>query len=276
MKAIGHNWSMYSMYSWDGDPHIPCGDDGVMEEKSRFVPGNMSSKYLSFMAHEEKHFTGSQNIRDIVIGMSDGLTVPFALTAGLTGAVTSNMIIITAGMAEIIAGSIAMGLGGYLAGVTEYHHYHSEKKREFWEVENLPEREKEEVREILMEYGVSEELQERVVNDLAKKPEKWVDFMMRFELNLEEPHVNEARRSAVIIASSYVAGGLVPLSAYFFTSGPLKGLYISVIITLIALFTFGYFKSKITGQPALQGALKTTLIGAMASAAAFFIARLIS
>lgn len=228
------------------------------------------------MVHQEKHFTGSQRIRDIVIGMSDGLTVPFALTAGLTGAVASNLIIITAGMAEIIAGSIAMGLGGYLAGVTEFQHYHSEKKREYWEVENLPEREKEEVREILGEYGVGAELQEQVVNDLSKDPDKWVDFMMRFELNLEEPKINEAKISAMVIAAAYIAGGLVPLSAYFFTTKPEQGLMYSVIITLIALFTFGYFKSKIIGQAPFKGAVKTTLIGAVASAAAFFIARLIA
>ena len=228
------------------------------------------------MQHIEKHFTGSQKIRDIVIGMSDGLTVPFALTAGLTGAVTSNMIIITAGMAEIIAGSIAMGLGGYMAGVTDYQHYQSEKKREFWEVEHLAEKEKEEIREILSTYGVKSESQERFVEDLSKSPEKWVDFMMRFELNLEEPEINRARNSALLIAISYVVGGLVPLSAYFFTSTPFTGLYFSVAITLLALFTFGYLKSRVTGQPPIAGALKTTLIGALASAAAFLIARLIS
>jgi len=228
------------------------------------------------MQHVEKHFTGSQKVRDIVIGMSDGLTVPFALTAGLTGAVASNMIIITAGMAEIIAGSIAMGLGGYLAGITDYQHYQSEKKREFWEVENLPEREKDEIRVILAEYGVSPELQEGFIEDLSKKPEKWVDFMMRFELNLEEPKVRQARKSAMLIALSYVIGGFVPLSAYFFTSTPLHGLYISVVITLMALFTFGYLKSRVTGQPPIKGALKTTFIGALASAAAFLIASLIS
>jgi vacuolar iron transporter family protein len=228
------------------------------------------------MQHQEKHFTGSQKVRDIVIGMSDGLTVPFALTAGLTGAVASNVIIITAGLAEIIAGSIAMGLGGYLAGITEYQHYQSEKKREFWEVENLPEREKEEIREILGQYGVQETSQEAFIDDLSKSPEKWVDFMMRFELNLDEPEVNQARNSALLIALSYVIGGMVPLSAYFFTSDPMSGLSISVIITLFALFTFGYLKSKITGQAPIAGALKTTIIGALASAAAFLIARLIS
>lgn len=228
------------------------------------------------MEHKEAHFKGSQTVRDIVIGMSDGLTVPFALTAGLTGAITSNVIIITAGMAEIVAGSIAMGLGGYLAGTTEYQHYHSERKREYWEVENWTEREKHEIREILGEYGVSPENQEGVVNDLAKNPDKWVDFMMRFELELEEPKINQATKSAMVIALSYVVGGLVPLSAYFITSTPLKGLYISVVVTIMALFSFGYFKSKIMGQSPIKGALKTTLIGALASAAAFMIAKAIA
>jgi vacuolar iron transporter family protein len=227
------------------------------------------------MVHQEKHFTGSQTIRDIVIGMADGLTVPFALTAGLT-AVASNKLIITAGLAEIVAGSIAMGLGGYLAGITEYQHYQSELKREYWEIEHLPEKEKEEVKEILSEYGISESHQEGIVGEMVKNPQKWVEFMMRFELNLEQPQVHQAKKSASVIAVSYVVGGLVPLSAYFFTPGPLIGLYYSVAVTLIALFAFGYFKSKFTGQPAMKGALKTTLIGALASAAAFFIARLIS
>lgn len=228
------------------------------------------------MAHKEEHFTGTQQIRDVVIGMADGLTVPFALTAGLTGAVASNSIVITAGLAEIIAGSIAMGLGGYMAGVTEYQHYHSEKRREYWEVENLPEKEREEVREILANYGVSDHIQMQVVDDLAKDPDKYVDFMMKFELNLEEPAVNQARNSAMVIAISYIAGGMVPLVSYFFTQSPIEGLKYSVVITLAALMGFGYFKSKLTGQPAIKGALKTTFIGAVASAAAFAIAKLIA
>lgn len=228
------------------------------------------------MVHTEKHFTGSQKVRDVVIGMSDGLTVPFALTAGLTGAVASNMIIITAGMAEIIAGSIAMGLGGYLAGITDYQHYHSEKKREYWEVQHLPDKEKEEIREILSEYGIGNKYQDGFIEDLAKDPDRWVDFMMRFELKLEEPEPKQARNSALLIALSYVIGGFVPLSAYFFTPGPITGLYYSVGITLCALFTFGYLKSKVTGQSPIAGALKTTFIGALASAAAFVIASLIS
>lgn len=228
------------------------------------------------MEHKETHFTGSQTVRDVVIGMADGLTVPFALTAGLTGVITSNFIVITAGMAEIVAGSIAMGLGGYLAGTTEYHHYQSERKRENWEVENWTDREKQEIRDILSEYGISPENMEGVVSDLAKNQDKWVDFMMRFELGLEEPHLSQARKSAAVIAISYIVGGLIPLSAYFFTATPMEGLYISVVVTLIALFIFGFYKSKITGQSPIKGALKTMLIGAIASAAAFLIAKAIS
>jgi VIT1/CCC1 family predicted Fe2+/Mn2+ transporter len=228
------------------------------------------------MEHTEKHFTGSQRVRDIVIGMSDGLTVPFALTAGLTGAVASNTIIITAGFAEIIAGSIAMGLGGFLAGKTDYEHFFSEKKREYAEVKEIPGMEKQEVREILATYGISEENQHRFVEDLACNEDKWVDFMMRFELGLEEPELSRARKSALTIAVAYVVGGLIPLFSYFFTPTPLKGLIYSIFITLAALLGFGYFKSSMTGQNPWSGAVKTAIIGAIAAGAAFFLARLIS
>jgi len=226
--------------------------------------------------HEEKHFKSSATIRDIVIGMSDGLTVPFALAAGLSGAVLSNKIVITAGIAEIIAGSIAMGLGGYLAAKTDADHYDAELKREYEEVENLPEVEKREIREILAEYGISAPTQTVVVDELANNKDKWVDFMMKFELGLEQPHVNRARISAATIAASYVVGGFVPLAAYFFTSTPSQGLPYSIAVTLIALFAFGFLKNRAIGQPPLNGAIKTTIIGALAAAAAFFIARLVS
>ena len=228
------------------------------------------------MEHQEKHFTGSQFVRDIVIGMSDGLTVPFALTAGLTSAVTSNTIVITAGMAEIIAGSIAMGLGGYLAGKTDYEHYVSEEKREYQEVEEVPQIERQEVVDILEPYSISEENRELFVNDLSKDKKKWVDFMMKFELGLEKPELNQARKSALTIALAYVFGGLIPLSSYFFTPTPMRGLYFSIAITILALLGFGYYKARMTGQPPLNGALKTAIIGAIAAGAAFFIAKLIS
>jgi VIT1/CCC1 family predicted Fe2+/Mn2+ transporter len=228
------------------------------------------------MEHQEKHFKGSQTVRDIVIGMSDGLTVPFALTAGLTGAVTSNMIVITAGLAEIVAGSIAMGMGGYLAGKTDYDHYFAEEKREYDEVKQVPEIEKKEVMDILAAYGISEKNQKMFTNELIHDRKKWVDFMMRFELGLEEPELSRARKSALTIALSYIGGGLIPLFSYFFTPTPLRGLVYSIFITLLALLGFGYFKSAMTGQKRWAGALKTAVIGAIAAGAAFFIAYMIA
>jgi vacuolar iron transporter family protein len=224
-------------------------------------------------SHIEEHLGSSAFITDIVIGMSDGLTVPFALAAGLSGAVNSNAVVITAGIAEIVAGSIAMGLGGYLAGKTEQEHYQSELSREYDEVENLPEREKSEVRLIFEEYGLNEAAQNIIADELAKDKVKWVDFMMKYELGLEKPDVNRARNSAATIGLSYIIGGLIPLTAYFFTPTPIDGLVISAILTVICLFIFGYFKSKVTGQPPLKGALKVTLIGVIAAAAAFLIAK---
>lgn len=211
-------------------------------------------------------------VRDIVIGMADGLTVPFALAAGLSGAVDSNTIVITAGVAEIIAGSIAMGLGGYLAGKTEIDHYTAELKREYYEVDHLPEKEKQEIRDVLADYGISKKTQDLVADEISTNKDKWVDFMMKFELGLEEPHPERARKSAFNIAISYIVGGFIPLSAYFFTEHPKDGIIYSSIITLIALAAFGYFKSKVTAQPPLQGALRTMLVGALAAAAAYFIA----
>ena len=228
------------------------------------------------MNNEEKHFQSSEKVRDFVIGMSDGLTVPFALAAGLSGAVDSSAIIITAGLAEIAAGSIAMGLGGYLAGRTEIEHYDAEEKREYEEIETLHEVEIRETKEIFAEYGLNEELQERIAREMAKNPKKWVDFMMRFELGLERPDKNRAHQSAVIIALSYVVGGLIPLSAYFFTNTVERGLIFSTVITLICLVIFGVVKSKLTGQPLFKGALRVTIVGALAAAAAFALAKAIA
>jgi len=226
------------------------------------------------MDHHEKHLQSSAWLTDIVIGMSDGLTVPFALAAGLSGAVHSTGIIVIAGIAEIAAGSIAMGLGGYLAGKTEQDHYNSELKREYEEVELVPEREKEEVREFFQNLGLSKEVQHQAVEEIAKDKKVWVDFMMKYELGLEQPDPKRATKSALNIGLSYVAGGLVPLSPYFFTDTPVDALKISVVVTLICLFIFGFFKSKITGINPWAGALRVTLIGAMAAAAAFGVAKL--
>ena len=224
--------------------------------------------------HEEKHLESSDFITDIVIGMSDGLTVPFALAAGLSGAVQNNTIVITAGIAEIVAGSIAMGLGGYLAGRTELEHYESELKREYDEVERIPEKEKAEVKEVFANYGLSEHSQNIIADELAKDKNHWVNFMMKFELGLEAPDPNRARNSAMTIGISYIVGGLIPLTAYFFTPTPHQGLIVSALLTTLCLFVFGYFKSKVTGQPPIQGAIKVTLIGLAAAAAAFFVAKI--
>jgi VIT1/CCC1 family predicted Fe2+/Mn2+ transporter len=224
--------------------------------------------------HHEEHLQSSDFIRDIVIGMSDGLTVPFALAAGLSGAVNSTGIIVIAGIAEIAAGSIAMGLGGYLAGKTEQDHYTSELKREYYEVDNLRHREMEETREFFAGLGLSKELQERATDEIAEDKDKWVRFMMKHELGLDEPDPKRARKSAFNIGASYIVGGLVPLSPYFFLNDPITGLRFSVVVTIICLFIFGWFKSKITGVHPWWGAIRVTLIGAMAAAAAFAVAKL--
>jgi vacuolar iron transporter family protein len=227
----------------------------------------------SKVIHEEEHLGSSEFITDIVIGMSDGLTVPFALAAGLSGAVAHNSIVITAGIAEIVAGSIAMGLGGYLAGKTEQEHYQSELKREYDEVDEIPEEEKKEVKLVFARYGLNESTQNVIAEELSKDKNNWVDFMMKYELGLEKPNVNRARNSAATIGISYIAGGLIPLTGYFFTATPYQGLMVSGLLTIICLFIFGYFKSKVTGQPVIKGAVKVTLIGITAAAAAFLVAK---
>ena len=224
--------------------------------------------------HTEAHLKSSDALRDIVIGMSDGLTVPFALAAGLSGAVASSSIIVIAGIAEIAAGSIAMGLGGYLAGKTEQDHYSSEQKREYDEVENLRHREIEETKEFFANIGLSPALQQQATEEIAQDKDRWVDFMMKYELGLEKPDPKRATKSALNIGLSYIAGGIIPLSPYFFISNSTEALKISVVATLICLFIFGFFKSKITGINPWLGALRVTLIGAMAAAAAFGVAKL--
>ena len=223
--------------------------------------------------HTEKHLKSSAFITDVVIGMSDGLTVPFALAAGLSGAVQSNNIVITAGIAEIVAGSIAMGLGGYLAGKTEQEYYATELKREYEEVAEKPEVEKQEVKEALADFGISNKAQDIIADELAANRDQWVRFMMKYELGIDKPEVNRARNSAANIGISYIVGGLIPLSAYFFTKTPHHGLITSAILTVICLFIFGYFKAKVTGQAPFLGALKVTLIGIAAAGAAYLVAK---
>jgi vacuolar iron transporter family protein len=226
--------------------------------------------------HVERHFTSGEAVRDIVIGMSDGLTVPFALAAGLSGAVQSTSIVITAGLAEIAAGSIAMGLGGYLAARSDAEHYASERLREQTEVRQIPEAEAREVSDVFASYGVSAEDAAPVVSALRARPEAWVDFMMRFELGLEAPDPKRALVSAATIASAYIAGGLIPLAPYFIFSAAARALAVSVAFTLVALFVFCYVKGHFTGARPIRSALQTALVGGLAAAAAFGIARAIS
>jgi vacuolar iron transporter family protein len=226
--------------------------------------------------HIEKHFTATETIRDVVIGMSDGLTVPFALAAGLSGAVSQTRLIVIAGLAEIAAGSIAMGLGGYLAARTDREHYHAEQEREYREIRELPEEEEREVSSVIEGYGLSKEEAAPVVAAIRSDPKRWVDFMMRYELGLEAPDPGRAVRSAVTIAISYVIGGMIPLSPYMTVKTVQDGLWTSVAVTLIALFFFGYIKGRLTGIHPLRGGIQTTVIGGLAAGAAFALARAIS
>jgi VIT1/CCC1 family predicted Fe2+/Mn2+ transporter len=226
--------------------------------------------------HVEKHFTGSEFVRDVVIGMADGLTVPFALAAGLSGAVTMSRVVVVAGLAEIAAGSIAMGLGGYLAARSDAEHYENELERETREVETIPEAEADEVLEVFESYGLTRSESEPIVSALTKRPKDWIQFMMRFELGLEEPHPGRALRSASTIAAAYVVGGLVPLSPYMIMTEIHKALFVSVGVTLLALFVFGYGKGRYTGTHPWRGAVQTLVIGALAAGAAYLIARAIS
>ena len=226
--------------------------------------------------HIEKHFTATESVRDVVIGMSDGLTVPFALAAGLSGAVASTKLIVIAGLAEIAAGSIAMGLGGYLAARTDSEHYHAEEEREYREIVELPVQEEREVAEVFEGYGLTPEQAAPVVAAIRSDPKRWVDFMMRYELGLEAPAPRRAVRSAATIAISYIVGGMIPLSPYFAAATVIRGLWISMVVTLIALFVFGYVKGRLTGIHPLRGGIRTVVIGGLAAGAAFALARAIS
>ena len=223
--------------------------------------------------HDERHFMGGDVVRDVVIGMSDGLTVPFALAAGLSGAVALSSLIVTAGLAEIAAGSIAMGLGGFLAARTESEHYASEEARERREVKEIPREEEAEIEVILQKYGLTVEEVRPIIVGLKRDPVAWVDFMMRFELGLERPDPGRAHRSAFTIAISYVLGGLVPLSPYFFYADSHRALMPSIAVTLIALAIFGFVKGRFTGAPRTRSAIQTVVVGALAASAAYVLAR---
>ena len=225
--------------------------------------------------HTERHFTASDTVRDIVIGMSDGLTVPFALAAGLSAVATTG-IVVTAGLAEIAAGSIAMGLGGYLAAKSDAEHYAKEKRRELKEVAEIPEEEMEEVSQVFRGYGMTREQIAPIVHALSERPKAWVDFMMRFELGLEEPKPDRARRSALTIGGAYIAGGFIPLAPYMFFSAANVALLFSIAVTLVALLIFGFVKGRFTTARPMRSALETALVGSLAAGAAFLIARAIS
>jgi len=231
---------------------------------------------MARIIHREQHFTSSNFVRDVVIGMSDGLTVPFALAAGLSGAIANTRFIVIGGLAEIAAGSIAMGLGGYLAARGDAEHYVQEKAREYREIEEIPEEEKAEVSKVFRNYGLTLEESSPVVEALSTRPDAWVDFMMRFELGLEEPDPKRAVTSAGTIAASYVAGGLIPLSPYIVLSDAFRGLIVSAIVTLLALGVFRFIKGRYTGARALRSAGQTMLIGGVAASVAFALAKLIA
>lgn len=226
--------------------------------------------------HAEHHFTAGDTVRDVVVGMSDGLTVPFALAAGISGAIAQSHLVVTAGLAEIAAGSIAMGLGGYLAGRSDAEHYASERRREEDEVRSVPDVESREVTEIFEAYGLSEDESRAVVAGLRERPQAWVDFMMRFELGLEKPDPRRALISAATIGGSYAIGGIVPLAPYLFIGDARTALVVSAAVTAVALMVFGYFKGRFSGARPVISAVQTVVIGGIAATAAFLLARAIS
>ncbi len=226
--------------------------------------------------HIERHFTSGDLVRDLVIGMSDGLTVPFALAAGLSGAVDSAHIVVTAGLAEIAAGSIAMGLGGYLAAKSDAEHYESENIREQREIETDTEEERAEVARVFESYGLTPEQSAPLVQALSERPQAWVDFMMRFELGLDQPKPGRAFRSALTIALAYICGGMIPLSPYLLMGQAHRALVVSVVVTILALGVFGCLKGRATGTPPWRSGLQTTMVGGLAAATAFLLAKLIS
>lgn len=226
--------------------------------------------------HIERHFTASETVRDVVIGMSDGLTVPFALAAGISGAIAASHIVVTAGIAELAAGGISMGLGGYLAARTDFEHYASEEQREEREVEEIPTEEYYEVLRIFKSYGLSDEDARKATAAITSDRRRWIDFMMRFELGLEKPDTRRAPISGLTIGGSYVIGGLIPLLPYMLVPNSGRALYISAAITMVALFIFGAVKGRLTGVAWLRSAVQTLLIGGVAAAVAFVLARAVA
>lgn len=275
------------------DPAVASQDSGCLERPSGWKLRTMSFRLSSFdttrhiratdaafwdhrMQHIEEHFSGSETVRDVVIGMADGLTVPFALAAGISGALTSSHIVVTAGVAEIAAGSIAMGLGGYLAAKSDAEHYVNERRREEEEIQDKPDIERQEIVDIFQQYGVTAKECAPLVTALQRKPAAWRDFMMRFELGLEEPDPKRAIHSALTIALSYIAGGLVPLCPYMLMHDSRSAMGVSAAITLLALAVFGAVKGHFTGVPKGRSAIQTMLVGSLAAGVAFGIAKWIA
>jgi vacuolar iron transporter family protein len=225
---------------------------------------------------KEPHRLNSDLVKDIIIGMSDGLTVPFALTAGLSGVLNTTHLIVVSGLSEIAAGCISMGLGGFLAGESEVEHYDNELKREYNEIETVPQTELKEVEDILVGLGVEVPLSQQVAIQISRDKNRWADFMMKLELNMEEPEKNRAAKSAGTIALSYLVGGFIPLFPYIIFSDAKIGFKVSCIVTVLALILFGYFKSRVTGQPILKGTIKIALTGIIAAGAAYLLAKAVS
>ncbi|MGJ0506307.1 MAG: VIT1/CCC1 transporter family protein [Methylocystis sp.] len=224
--------------------------------------------------HVERHFLNTETVRDVVIGMADGLTVPFALAAGISAAIASSRVVVTAGLAEIVAGATAMGLGGYLAARSDQEHFHSEEKREYLEVEKLPEQERHELREIFSQYGLEKPELDSVVAALSADKTRWVDFMMRFELGLERPDPKRAPVSAATIAAAYAVGGLIPLAPYILEDDVKRALAHSAIFTGVALLVFGAVKGRMTGVDPLKSGAQTLFVGGLAAGAAYYLASL--
>lgn len=231
---------------------------------------------MKTLYHREEHFKGGNTVRDIVIGMSDGLTVPFALAAGISGAIAETHLVVTAGFAEIAAGCIAMGLGGYLAARSDFEHFESEAKREQLEIINQTQVEEKEIYDIFAQYGVSQDESSSVVSALKKNPIAWKDFMMKFELGLEKPEPSRAFYSAITIALSYAIGGVIPLFPYIVVADSQEALLISATVTIIALFIFGIAKGYFTGASPVKSGFQTAFVGAIAATAAYLLAKAIS
>jgi VIT1/CCC1 family predicted Fe2+/Mn2+ transporter len=222
--------------------------------------------------HVERHFTATEAVRDVVIGTSDGLTVPFALAAGLSAAVTSSSLIVTAGLAEVAAGAIAMGLGGYLAAKTDIEHFDAEVARELREIAEVPHREVAEVESVMRGFGLEGEPLERVVAAITADRDRWVEFMMRFELGIERPDPRRAFTSALTIGGAYIVGGLVPLVPYMLVPAVPDAMVWSVISTGVALLAFGAIKGRFTGMNLVRSAIQTLVVGGLAAGAAFGLA----